>query len=440
MRNAAELSMSQKASVTIPSKFKTPERLTLPGVGVDSIWVEFVGLTNKHGALNLGQGFPNFLPPSHVIDKLTRTGDEYLLNQYTRGPGHPPLVNALAQMYNPLLNRELDAMKEILVTVGAYGALFSAIMSCVSQGDEVIVVEPFFDCYAPMIRMAGGEPKFIQIRPPKDAEAATCTSNWKIDMAEFESLFTDKTKAVIINNPNNPLGKVFKLNELEEVASVIKKHDVMCISDEVYEHLIYPGTEMHRMANIDGMWDRTYTIGSAGKTFSVTGWKLGWCIAPEYMIKGMGYVWQNVCYTSPTPIQDACAKSFQIEMALREQGSKDCYFTSLADELLPKRDEMARLLKTIGLKPIVPEGGYFMVADAKDLKVDIPKDFYDNSVTWDHNLARWLIQDKKFSTIPNSAFYSPEGQKENNHYLRFCFAKDEATFAKTAEVLKEQFS
>lgn len=427
------------AGVKIPSVYKTPDRLTKPGVGVDSIWVEFVGLTNKFKALNLGQGFPNFLPPSHVIDNLTRTGEQYLLNQYTRGPGHPPLVNALAQMYNPLLKRELNAMSEIIVTVGAYGALYSAIMGCVSEGDEVIVVEPFFDCYAPMIRMAGGIPKFIQIKPPADASKAGTTANWAIDMEEFDSLFNSKTKAVIINNPNNPLGKVFSLPELEAVANVIKKHDVMCISDEVYEHLIYPGVEMHRMATIDGMWDRTYTIGSAGKTFSVTGWKLGWCIAPEYLIKNMNYVWQNVCYTSPTPIQDACANSFQIEMKKRDAGDKDCYFTSLADELLPKRDEMAKLAESIGLKPIVPEGGYFMVADAKDLNVEIPKDFYDDSVPWDHNLARWLIHDKGISTIPNSAFYSPDGQKENNHYLRFCFAKDEATFKKTHEEFSAKF-
>ena len=131
-------SVKNAAGVKVPSVYKTPDRLTKPGVGVDSIWVEFVGLTNKFKALNLGQGFPNFLPPSHVIDNLTRTGEQYLLNQYTRGPGHPPLVNALAQMYNPLLKRELNAMSEIIVTVGAYGALYSAIMGCVSEGDEVM--------------------------------------------------------------------------------------------------------------------------------------------------------------------------------------------------------------------------------------------------------------------------------------------------------------
>jgi kynurenine--oxoglutarate transaminase/cysteine-S-conjugate beta-lyase/glutamine--phenylpyruvate transaminase len=427
------------AGVRIPSTYKTPARLTDPDVGKDSIWVEFVGLTNKHKALNLGQGFPNFFPPAHVIDNLTRNGDKYLLNQYTRGPGHPPLVQALKHMYDPLLKREIDAMKEVIVTVGAYGSLYCAIMASVSEGDEVIVVEPFFDCYAPMIKLAGGIPKFIQIKPPTDPSKANTTANWAIDMEELDSMFTSKTKLVIINNPNNPLGKVFTLPELTAVAEVIKKHDVMCISDEVYEHLIYPGVEMHRMATIDGMWDRTFTIGSAGKTFSVTGWKLGWCIAPAYLIKNMNYVWQNVVYTSPTPIQDACADSFMIELKKRDAGDKDCYFTALADELLPKRDEMAKLAESIGLKAIIPEGGYFMVADAKDMKVDIPKDFYDDSVPWDHNLARWLIHDKGISTIPNSAFYSPEGQKENNHYLRFCFAKDDATFKKTHEEFEKKF-
>lgn len=423
----------------IPKKYKTPERLLLPGVGVDSIWVEFVGLTNKHEALNLGQGFPNFFPPMHVIENLSQTGDKYLLNQYTRGPGHPPLVQALAQMYNPLLNREINAMSEVIVTVGAYGALFAAIMGSVSPGDEVIIVEPFFDCYAPMVRMAGGEPKFIQIKPPQDETLMGSTKNWKIDMEEFESMFNEKTKSVIINNPNNPLGKVFDLNELNQVADIIKKHDVMCISDEVYEHLIYPGVEMHRMANIDGMWDRTFTIGSAGKTFSVTGWKLGWCIAPDYLIKNMNFVWQNVCYTSPTPIQQAVSNSFHIEMEKQANNDPDCYFTSLADELLPKREKMAELVKSIGLNPIIPEGGYFMVADAKNMDITIPKDFYDDKVPWDHNLARWLIQDKKVSTIPNSAFYSPGGQVENNHYLRFCFAKDDKTLETTEEVFKKQF-
>lgn len=327
------------ASVRIPSTYKTPARLTDPDVGKDSIWVEFVGLTNKHKALNLGQGFPNFFPPAHVIDNLTRNGDKYLLNQYTRGPGHPPLVQALKQMYDPLLKREINAMSEVIVTVGAYGSLYAAIMASVSEGDEVIVVEPFFDCYAPMIKLAGGIPKFIQIKPPTDPSKANTTANWAIDMEELDSMFTSKTKLVIINNPNNPLGKVFTLPELTAVADIIKKHDVMCISDEVYEHLIYPGVEMHRMATIDGMWDRTFTIGSAGKTFSVTGWKLGWCIAPAYLIKNMNYVWQNVCYTSPTPIQDACADSFVIEMKKRDAGDKDCYREFMKNSFSAKIDD-----------------------------------------------------------------------------------------------------
>jgi len=425
------------ASASVPKSYKTPERLLRPGVGVDSIWVEFVGLTNKHKALNLGQGFPTFLPPDHVIENLTQVGDKYLLNQYTRGFGHPPLIAALKDMYDPLLNRDLDAQKEIIVTVGAYGSLFCAIQAMVSEGDEVIIIEPFFDCYAPMVNMAGGSCKYVPIRPPTDGSDPGTTANWAVDLKELEAAFTDKTKALIINNPNNPLGKVFRRDELEAIANIVKKKDVLCIADEVYEHMTYPGATMHRMATIPDMWDRTFTIGSAGKTFSVTGWKLGWCVAPEYLIKNMGYVWQNVCYTSPTPIQEACANSFRIEMERQKNGDKNCYFTSLADEMLPLRDRMAAMLKKAGMKPIVPEGGYFMAADASGMGIDIPKEFYDDSVTWDHNLARYLISEEKLSTIPNSAFYSTEGKKENNKYLRFCFAKDEATMQKAEKFFDE---
>ena len=429
------------ASAVIPDKFKTPERLSRPGVGQESIWVEFVGLTIKNQALNLGQGFPNFFPPSHVIENLAQTGDKYLLNQYTRGHGHPALVNALADMYSPILNRDLDPMKNVIVTVGAYASLYSAIIGNVEVGEEVIIIEPFFDCYAPMVRLAGGIPKFVALKAPEDEKLAEDTANWYLDMDEFKALFNEKTKCVIVNNPHNPTGKVFTLEELNSICDVIKENDCLCIADEVYEHLLFEDNVTHRIANIDGMWDRTFTIGSAGKTFSVTGWKLGWCIAPEYLIKNMGYVWQNCVYTSPTPIQEACANSFRIEMDLQAKGSKDCYFTSLADELYPKRDQMAKLLRQIGLKPVIPQGGYFMMADTSGLNIEIPKDQYDDSVPYDHNLARYLCNEKKLSTIPNSAFYSKESQRVNNHdkYLRFCFAKNDATFETTEKVFNESF-
>lgn len=288
----------QSAAATIPAKFKTPERLTLPQVGVDSIWVEFVGLTLKHQALNLGQGFPNFFPPSHVIENLSQTGDNYLLNQYTRGYGHPKLVKALADMYSPLLDRDLDQNKNIIVTVGAYGALYAAIMGNICPGDEVIIIEPFFDCYAPMVRLAGGIPKFVSLKAPADEKLAESTENWYLDMDEFKALFSDKTKAVIVNNPHNPTGKVFSLEELTAICDVIKENDCLCMADEVYEHLLFDDNVTHRIATLPGMWDRTFTVGSAGKTFSVTGWKLGWCIAPEYLIKNVGYgkcvlIWES---------------------------------------------------------------------------------------------------------------------------------------------------
>merc|ERR1712060_119508 len=432
----------KSAAATIPKKFKTPDRLNDSYVGADSIWVEMAGMTIKHQALNLGQGFPNFFPPSHVIENLSQTDENYLLNQYTRGPGHPKLVKALADMYSPLLDRELDPNSNIIVTVGAYASLYSAIVGNVEVGDEVIIIEPFFDCYAPMVRLAGGTPKFVTLKPPSCPKAAEDTANWYVDMDEYKALFNEKTKAVVINNPHNPSGKVFSYDELNELCDVIKENDCLAIADEVYEHLLFEDNKTHRIATLPDMWDRTFTIGSAGKTFSVTGWKLGWCIAPEYLIKNMGYVWQNVVYTSPTPIQEACANSFNIEMALEKAGNKkDCYFYSLADELYPKRDQMADLLRQIGLKPVIPQGGYFMMAEASELDVKIPEEFYDDKVPWDHNLARYLCEEKKLSVIPNSAFYSLDSKfkEPNNKYLRFCFAKNDDTFKATEELFKKNF-
>jgi len=228
------------------TKFKAPERLSRQYVGQESIWVEFVGLTIKNQALNLGQGFPNFFPPSHVIEKLSQTGDKYLLNQYTRGPGRPALVSALKDMYSPLLNRDLDQNKNILVTVGAYASLYAAIIGNVEAGEEVIIIEPFFDCYAPMVKLAGATPRFVALKPPADPKKAEDTANWYLDMDEFKALFNDKTKAVIVNNPHNPTGKVFTLDELNAICDVIKENDCLCIADEVYE------TNAMRLMSING--------------------------------------------------------------------------------------------------------------------------------------------------------------------------------------------
>ena len=210
-------------------KFKLASKYT----GLEkNVWVEFIQLALEYKPLNLGQGFPDDLVPEYVSEALSdATREGGVLNQYTRGFGHPRLVNALGKLYTQLLKRPNP------LTDGAYEALFAAIMGLVNPGDEVIIIEPYFDCYEPMVKLAGGIPKFISLEPKK-TEGVVSSADWKLDFDLMDSMFTDKTKAVIFNNPNNPLGKVYKRDEMEKVADLCKKHNVVCISDEVYEHMV----------------------------------------------------------------------------------------------------------------------------------------------------------------------------------------------------------
>lgn len=260
------------------------------------------------------------------------------------------------------------------------------------------------------------------------------SSEWKFDEAALEALFTPKTKAIILNTPHNPLGKVFSRQELEFIANLCRKFNVLCIADEVYEWMVYTPDEHIRICTLPGMWERTITIGSAGKTFSVTGWKIGWAYGPEGLMRNLQLVHQNCVYTCATPIQEAVALGFEHE--LKRLASPECYFNSISRELVSKRDKMVAFLGEIGMKATVPQGGYFLLADWQALadKVDLDQE----TDQWkDYRFTKWMTKNIKLQGIPPTAFYSEEHKPLAENYVRYCFFKKDETLDEAANILRK---
>ncbi|XP_042334896.1 kynurenine--oxoglutarate transaminase 1 isoform X3 [Sceloporus undulatus] len=286
-----------------------------------------------------------------------------------------------------------------------------------------------------MVKMAGGTPVFIPLRL-KVAETGKLISSrdWQLDPAELEAKFTTRTKAIVLNSPNNPLGKVFSRKELEIIANLCVKHDVLCFSDEVYEWLVYDGNEHIRIASLPGMWERTLTIGSAGKTFSATGWKVGWTVGPDRLLKHLRTVHQNSVYHCATAAQEAVACG--LEKELERFGKPDSYFVQLPQRLQQKRDFLIQNLVAVGMKPIVPEGAYFLMVDLSPFKIELP-DQANSEEPYDSRFAEWMIKNKGLAAIPVSAFYSSQQKKNFDHFIRFCFAKEDSTLKAASDILQE---
>ncbi|PNI68992.1 KYAT1 isoform 8 [Pan troglodytes] len=462
--------------------------------GIDyNPWVEFVKLASEHDVVNLGQGFPDFPPPEFAVEAFQHAvSGDFMLNQYTKtfgltllsrlecngaimvhcslDParlkwsshlslwsnwdyragwkvpsliqkkkiiwGYPPLTKILASFFGKLLGQEIDPLRNVLVTVGGYGALFTAFQALVDEGDEVIIIEPFFDCYEPMTMMAGGHPVFVPLKPgPIQNGELGSSSNWQLDPMELASKFTSRTKALVLNTPNNPLGKVFSREELELVASLCQQHDVVCITDEVYQWMVYDGHQHISIASLPGMWERTLTIGSAGKTFSATGWKVGWVLGPDHIMKHLRTVHQNSVFHCPTQSQAAVAESFEREQLLFRQPSS--YFVQFPQAMQRCRDHMIHSLQSVGLKPIIPQGSYFLITDISDFKRKMPDLPGAVDEPYDRRFVKWMIKNKGLVAIPVSIFYSVPHQKHFDHYIRFCFVKDEATLQAMDEKLRK---
>ncbi|KAK6729697.1 hypothetical protein RB195_006631 [Necator americanus] len=400
-----------------------------------SLWVEFTSLAAECQAVNLGQGFPDGPMPKFVADILGDIAahpEKTAWHQYTRSFGHPRLVNILSKLYGVLYNRQINANEEILVTVGAYLSLYYAFMGFLNPGDEVLIIDPAFDSYAPQVAMAGGVP--IHCVMPL-AENARSSNDYQLDIRQLRSKVSPKTKMIVLNNPNNPTGKLFTREELEEIAAVATEFDLIVVADEVYEWHVWD-KEMIRFATLPGMYDRTISIGSAGKAFSVTGWKLGWSIAPKHLITPLRMVHQNCAFTCSTPTQEALAVAFEKELELFSSDPGQSYLlTGLPSELRRKCDQLFNMLSEAGFNPIRPDAGYFMIAYFGSIEGPF-KNSEPCRDNLDFRFVRWLCREKKLATIPVSAFYSEENKTGNDNTIRLCFMKTDETLNAAHKILK----
>jgi N-succinyldiaminopimelate aminotransferase len=299
----------------------------------------------------------------------------------------------------------IDPATEITVTSGATEAIFAAIMGLVNPGDEVILFEPYYDSYLPSVQMAGGVPRFYTLRPP----------DWAVDRDELAALFSNKTKLIVVNTPHNPTGKVYTEAELHIIADLCQTHDVIAIVDEVYEYIVFDGLQHISMATLPGMANRTVTISSAGKTFSMTGWKVGWAIASAELCQAVFRVHQFVTYSVAAPLQEGVVTALQIP---------DDYYAELAAMYQANRDFLAGALAAAGLKPIKPQGTYFIMVDISHL--DFPNDVA---------FCRYLTTEIGVAAIPPSAFYF--NPADGAGLARFAFCKTRPTLEEAARRLEK---
>lgn len=368
----------------------------------ESVIREMTRLANAHGAVNLSQGFPDF-PAPDAVKQAACDAINADINQYAITWGAKPLRDAIARQASEQRGTHVDPEAHLTVCCGSTEAMMSTMLAIVDPGDEVIVFEPFYENYGPDAILSGATPRYVRLYEP--APDAGPGADWTFDPDELAAAFSNKTRAIIINTPNNPTGKVFSRAELQQIAALCQKWDALAVTDEIYEHILYDDAEHVSMASLDGMADRTVTINSVSKTYSVTGWRVGWTIAPADVSGAIRKVHDFLTVGAAAPLQAAAAAALSLPRS---------YYDGLATTYRAKRDRVLRILTETGFRCIPPRGAYYIMTDVSAF--GFPDDVA---------LARHLVTEVGVASVPGSSFYRAPGG--GSQQLRFCFCKKDET-------------
>jgi aminotransferase len=373
----------------------------------ESVIREMTRQAMLYGAVNLAQGFPDFAAPAE-IKQAARTAIDGDVNQYAITWGAKNLRNAIACQMGVWQGLAVDPEKEITVCCGSTEAMISTLLAVCNAGDEIVIFEPFYENYGPDSVLSGARPRFVKLRPPEGDGG-----EWTFDEKELRSAFDKQTKAIILNTPNNPTGKVFTRAELELIRDLCVEFDVLAITDEIYEHILYDGTDHISMASLEGMRERTVTINGMSKTYSVTGWRVGWAVAPEKITNAIRKVHDFLTVGAPAPLQEAGAAALSLPAD---------YYARLAEGYRVRRDHLMPALEAAGFRCFRPRGAYYVMTDISAFGFEEDVEF-----------TKYLVKEIGVAAVPGSSFY--RDPRDGARQVRFAFCKRLETLDAAAEKL-----
>ncbi|CAG8217828.1 unnamed protein product [Penicillium olsonii] len=436
------------ATAARPDPFRPAKRVAGQRQDVWSIVNEAAAASPVQPIVNMGQGFFGYNPPKFAIDAAKDALDRVECNQYSPTKGRPRLKQAIADAYSPFFGKKLNPETEVSITTGANEGMLSAFMGFIEPGDEVIIFEPFFDQYATSslpedqlinsvnryisnIEMPGGTIRYVPLHPPKDGATRTSpASEWTINFEELENAMNSKTKMIVLNSPHNPVGKVFSREELERIGELCVKYNLIILSDEVYDRLFY--VPFTRIATLSPeLYERTLTVGSAGKAFYATGWRVGYLIGPEHLIKYVAGAHTRICYSSVSPLQEAAAVAF-------EKAETEGFWDESRTDMQNKIKLFCEVFDELGLPYSDPEGGYFVLVNmaAVKLPADYPFPPHVANRPRDFKLCWFLIHEVGVAAIPPTEFYTDANTHIAEDYLRFAVCKNDDVLETAKERLR----